>query len=390
MSEQAQAVQAIRDIDGPPKARLGAGALNEIGIIASELGIHRALVVVDPALADLPGVDALQVRLAEHSVRPHLADHVTPTPLYADVMAVVEVGKEHRCDGVISFGGGSTIDVAKAASLVLADGGDLADYARHGRVADRTLPHIAVTTTAGTGAESSTYAFLREDHGHEHTILHHPILMPDAVVLDPLAHVSMPPRITAATGLNAMTHAIGAYVSPAATPESDRRALQAITTIRTTLPRVVAEGGDVAARSRMAEASFLAGQAFNEAGLGIIDSISLVLTNLFTMGHSEANAMVLPYALAVPAYADPSRLPAVAEALGASPGDDPAKACVEAIRDLQTRVGQTGSLAKQGLSRDDLYLCAGSILNHPFMHRSGRDLDERALADILVSAIEDS
>ncbi len=385
----------VETLSEEPLVRLGQGALREIGIIAQGLGIHRAAIVCDPYFKHSVMVQRVGVSLREHGISSVVSAHVTPTPRYADVDAVLADMKDGRpCDGVISIGGGSTIDVAKVASLLGKHGGNIRTYSRGGRIPARTHPHIAVPTTAGTGAESSGYAFLLEDNGRDHTILHHDALRPEAVILDPLLHTSLSPEMTATSGLNALGDAVEAYVSLGHTPESDSIALQAIHLIANALPQAYDFPGDLAARKEMARASYLAGLAFDQAGLGIVDSIGLVLSEMFAIGQSTANAILLPHVMAYDAFSVGHRLGDVAQALGHPAADDDlkveAEAAIKAVTDLKRRVGVTKTLADWGMRWDDLYLCAGQILHHPFIKRSPRPLDARGLTQILLDSMETS
>lgn len=391
---EAYADEAARDVQSLSSdlqmTRFGVGALHEIGDVAQRLGITRALVIADPHLVHQEAFHVLQSHLEGAGIACVVSDQVTPTPLYSDVHTAVEAAE--GCDGVVSFGGGSASDIGKVAALLGKNGGSIHAYAHEEADADSTWPHIAVPTTAGTGAESSSYAFLLEEHGHEHTILHHPILMPAAAVVDPLVHVTMSPRLTATTGMNALSHAVEAYVSRAHTDASDEAALEAIRLVHDHLPKAVADGGDLDARTGMARASYQAGRAFNLAGLGIVDSISLVLSSLFNIGHSAANAIVLPHLLAYDAYAVEDRLRDVAKALGRDPAGmdrrEVAEAAIEAVAELKERIGVTQTLADRGISWDDLYLCSHAILRHPFIARNPRPLDERGLQEILLDSME--
>ena len=383
----------VETLSDAPPVRLGCGALHELGIIAQDLGMHRAVIVCDPHFLHSNVVQTAGVRLREHGIASIVSSHVTPTPRYADVTAVLDVMQSGRpCDGVVSIGGGSTIDVGKAASLLGKHGGTIAAYAHGEKVVDDAFPHIAVPTTAGTGAESSGYAFLLEDHGHEHTILHHDILRPTAVIIDPLTHVSMPPRLTATTGLNALCDAIEAYVSRGHTPESDSLALQAMHLIAGALETAYKHPEDLDARQAMARASYIAGVAFEQAGLGIVDSIGLVLSEMFNIGQSAANAILLPHVMAYDAFSVGDRMADVAQALGHT-ADTPdqksaAEAAIEAVTELKRRVGLTENLGDRGMTWDDLYLCASQILHHPFIKRNPRPLDEAGLTDILLGSME--
>ncbi len=380
-------VDAVRSLDSDRQVtRFGVRALEETGELAAQQGIRHALVVTDEGMARTPWLAAVEASLRNAGVDATTFRGVTPTPLLGDVEAAVAAFREARCDGVVSLGGGSTHDVAKAAALLARNEGTLHDYAHENRMPDGKAPHIAVNATAGTGAERSGYAFITQEHGHEHTILHGDLLVPEVAVLDPRVHATMPARLTAATGLNALSHAVEAYLSTAHTEASDAKALAAVAAIREHLPRAVADGDDLAVRAAMAEAAYHAAEAFDAAGLGLVDSISLVVSGLFNVGHSTANALLLPHVLRHDGLALEGRLGPLCAALGASGGS--VDGCVQAVLDLEAAVGIHETLADRGLTRDDLYLVAHSILRHPFNARNPVPLDEAGLAQVFLDAVE--
>ncbi len=348
--------------------RFGAGALEDIGELAAQQGMENVLVIVDPNLYQA-GRKAL-ARLDAAGLRSRVSHAVTPTPLIAQAEALAR--GDH--DGVISIGGGSAIDMGKAAAILGRNPVGLHDLAHGKAFADRAWPHIAVPTTAGTGAESSSYAFFVDQVGREHTILHGPLLRPQAVIIDPELHVSMPPHVTAATGLNALTDAVEALLGSDATEASNKDAKEAIAAIMANLPRAVSHGGDLDARSAMAKASYQAGLAFDVAGLGIVDSIALVLSGIYAVGHSEAAAMVLPHVLD---HRHDDRVAAVIPGGG------------QAVRELAHQCGFRRHLADLGLGWDDVYVCANSIARHPFARRANPPVDRGDIASILAAALEE-
>jgi len=370
---------------------LGPGALLETGALARRLGMGRALVVTDRHLVDGEALRTLRQRLEAEGIRTAVTTDVTSPPLESDIQAGVRVCLGTACDGIVTLGGGSVHDVGKAVAVLAAQGGSVHEYAEDAlgarrRRVERKLPHIAVSTTAGTGAEISSFAFVTETAGHAHAVLHDPRLVPDATVIDPLTHTTMPGEVTAATGMNALSSAVEAFLSLAHTVQSDEAALEAMRAIRDSLPKAYEDGRDLDARGAMAKAAYQAGVAFDEAGLGIVDSISLVLSSVYSLPHSLANAIVLPYAMAYDAGSE-DRMRQIAEALGKKPGRDPAEAAIDAVKRLRERVGITQDLGGLGLDEDIVYLCADRILHHPFMRRNPRVVDRDGLVGILLDAL---
>ncbi len=371
--------------------RIGAHSLEETGELAAQQGIHHALIVTDAGLSRTHWRADLERSLRNADVDVSVFSDVHSTPGLEVVAAAIAAIRDNGCDGVVSLGGGSCHDVAKVAALLTASRASFHAIAHGERAPDGKLPHVAVNTTAGSGAERSGYAFIMEEKGHEHTVVHHKLLVPEVAVLDPRIHVGMPPALTADSGLNALAHAIEAFLSTAHTDGSDERALKAIGGIMEHLPRAVSNGSDVEVREAMAEASYQAAEAFDAAGLGIVDSISLVLSSLFSIGQSSANGMILPYVMQFDALAvDGPRTSALCEVLGVEAGGgSPSMAdAVQAVQHLRRKVGQSESLADRGVSWDDLYLVSHAILRHPFTSRNPRPLDKAGLAEIFLDALQ--
>ncbi len=377
--EEAARLDQIRTMEsGEQITRLGPGATGRLGEVAEALAVRRVLLVTDPRLMATDGARFCETVLRRANVLTIPFVHVSSTPLASQGEAAAEAAWDNRCDGVVSLGGGSAIDIGKAAAF-LAQGQTVQQHA-HGDAKGRDLPHIAIPTTAGTGAESSCYAFFLQERGHEHTVLEGPTLVPDAAILDPLLHTSMPAGLTASTGANALADALEALVGPTATEASDADAAAAVHAIFEALPKAVADGHDLAARETMVEAAYRAGRAFAVAGLGAVDSISLVLSSIYNVGQSEANAMVLPAVLGFHAQDDACR----AKFEQVAPGKD-----IEAtVRGFLRSVGLRKRLVDVGIGWDDVYLCANAILRHPFNQRAPHRLTPDALGEVLVSAIE--
>lgn len=377
--------------------RFGPGAIHEVGAQARRHGIRRALLVTDRTFFQGEAANVIEKSLDAEGVTMTAVASATPTPIESDTGRAAGKLRDAGCDGVISLGGGSVQDVGKCVALLGGSSGTLHGFGHGQDEVSDVLPHIAVPTTAGTGAERSAYAFITEEHGHEHLVIHHPLLVPRAAIIDPVLHTTMPPRLTAATGLNALSAAIEAHLSPQATEDSDEDALAAIRLIAEHLPRAYRDGDDLEARTGMARAAYVAGSAFEHAGLGLVDSISLVLSSIFNVGHSAANAIVLPHVMAYDSFAAPRRLDAIAQAMGQEPEQGTKRAsaamvpathpAVAAVQALKAELGMTETLRDRGIGWDDLYLIAGSILRHPFSRRNPRDLDEAGVVEILTDAM---
>jgi len=277
----------------------GAGAIGKIPSLLSKLGTTKPMVVTDPGLMDA-GVSPRILKLLEENNVPHaLFAKVEPNPSVNTVNEIFAQYLENGCDSFIAIGGGSAMDAAKAAAARVARprksvqnlGGLL-------RVLKKLPPFIAIPTTAGTGSETTIAALITDTDTHHKYAIMDLALIPRYAVLDPELTTGLPPHITAATGMDALTHAVEAYLCwTYNTKESLRFAEQAVEIIFKNLPKVYKNGGDVEARANMLTASYKAGFAFTRAGVGNIHAIAHTLGGLYNTPHGVANAAILPVVL---------------------------------------------------------------------------------------------
>ena len=324
-------------------------------------GARQVLLVTDAPLVQLGLVDPLRHALEDAGVRVNLFDEVQPDPDDALVLRGVARLRQTGADAVLAVGGGSSIDCAKAMVLCHANHRPPAElrglwlYARPRR---RGLPLFAVPTTAGTGSEVTIAAVIADRDSHTKIALIDPRLTPDMVALDPLLTLGLPPFLTACTGMDALTHAIEAYLSTLARPDTDTLARTACATLVRTLPQVFRNGHDLTAREDMLLASSMAGLAFTRAGVGYVHAFAHQLGGLYGVPHGLANAIVLPEVLAhaLPActlrLADLARCAGVAQA--SLPDADAATAFIAHIRQLNAAMGISSTV--QALRAQDVDL----------------------------------
>jgi alcohol dehydrogenase len=301
-------------------------AWRSIGREIARLGVARAWFAADPALA--ARVDDAAPSLAEEGIA--LAGVWTEVPPDSDSETAerlaAQVGPD---DALVALGGGSAIDTAKAANIVGSLGGRLADHEGAGVLPDRLGPILAAPTTAGTGSEVSFAATVMDRAEGRKVLFFSPSLACDVAVLDPELTVGLPPRLTAATGADALTHAIEAIFAVNASPLTDAMAVLAIRRIRCALPRAVRDGSDIEARRDMLVAAAAAGIAFSNAGVGIVHAMAHAVGALFGVHHGTANAILLPVGMAFNLEAVPERAGILAEALGTRPPE--VVGCVERL-----------------------------------------------------------
>jgi alcohol dehydrogenase len=282
-------------ITQPTQIHFGSKSILNLPAIIRGTGGSRPLVVLDPGLRKA-GLDVkITAPLQDAGVSFTLYTDVDPEPGLRLADRAAETARENGCDCVVGVGGGSAMDVAKAAAILLTNGGKAADYLGLGKIGKPGVPKIMVPTSAGTGAEVTfTAVFINEETGSKGGMNGDP-LYPEAAVLDPELTVSLPPAVTATTGLDALTHALESYTSVQAHPVSEMYSLRAIDLICSNIRGAFADGRNIQARSSMLLASLLAGKALAMAGVGLVHAMAYPLGGMFSIPHGLANAVLLPY-----------------------------------------------------------------------------------------------
>ncbi len=279
----------------PTRTLYGAGALRELPAHLAKFGITRPLVVTDAGLAKTDAFRLLAAVLGEQEQGKSwfLYAGVHPNPIEADVTEPAALIRQHGCDGVIAIGGGSPLDAGKAARLLAKHPGfPLAKFYEQPADWSGLLPFIAIPTTAGTGSEVGRSSVITLDGTKRKAVLFHPELLAKLVILDPELTVGLPPKLTAATGADALTHCIESYTCPQFHPLCDGIALEGISLIVEALPRAVRDGKDLDARGRMLVAAAMGAIAFQK-DLGVVHSLAHPLSTLCGMHHGLANALCL-------------------------------------------------------------------------------------------------
>ncbi|MEJ2743349.1 MAG: iron-containing alcohol dehydrogenase [Gammaproteobacteria bacterium] len=302
----------------PRIMQLGAGASEQIPTVLSSLGCTRPLIITDKMMVKLGYADTIQQCLAKQNLTADVFDDTVPEPTVGSIRAGVEKVGNGDYDSIIALGGGSPIDSAKAISILGKFGGEMRDYKFPCVVNKVGLPIIAVPTTAGTGSEVTRFTIITDESNDEKMLCVGIGFMPIAALVDFNLTLSLPQRITADTGIDALTHAMEAYVSKKANLYSDSQALAAMQLIGPNLRRVYRDGGDKQAREAMMLGSTLAGVAFSNASVALVHGMSRPIGAAFHVPHGLSNAMLLPSVteFSIPAaakrYADCARAIGVA------------------------------------------------------------------------------
>ncbi|EJC6743186.1 L-threonine dehydrogenase [Vibrio vulnificus] len=345
---------------------MGAGCLKDAADSIKAQGFTKGLIVTDKILNQIGVVKQVQDLLSERGVSAVVFDGTQPNPTISNVNAGLELLKQNDCDFVISLGGGSPHDCAKGIALVASNGGAIADYEGVDKSAKPMLPLIAINTTAGTASEMTRFCIITDEARHIKMAIVDKHTTPLISVNDPELMLAKPASLTAATGMDALTHAVEAYVSIAATPITDAVAIKAIELIQAHLRTAVAHGEDIEAREQMAYAQFMAGMAFNNASLGYVHAMAHQLGGFYDLPHGVCNAILLPHVQRYNAQVCPERLHDVAKAMGVNvegmSAEQGADAAIEAIVQLAKDVGIPTGIRELGAKLEDIPTLADNAL----------------------------
>ncbi len=370
---------------------IGTGCLKDAAQYIQSYGFKHALIVTDKPLVQLGVVQKVEDMLKSIQVKATIFDGTHPNPTTANVQAALNLLQTNACDFLISLGGGSPHDCAKGVALVAANGGKIADYEGLDRSAKPQLPLISINTTAGTASEMTRFCIITDEARHIKMAIVDKHVTPILSVNDAALMAGMPPKLTAATGMDALTHAVEAYVSTAATPITDACALMAAELIGRYLRRAVANGKDEEAREQMAYAQFLAGMAFNNASLGYVHAMAHQLGGFYDLPHGVCNAVLLPHVQAFNASVVPGRLAEIGRALGVNINrlsqDGAAQACLNAIRQLSVDVGIPPNLTSLGAKQSDIPTLAANALKDACGLTNPRRANQAEIEAIFTAAM---
>ncbi|SKA73449.1 iron-containing alcohol dehydrogenase [Desulfobaculum bizertense] len=336
----------------PSVTLIGIGASKEIPSRIRSLGGKKPLLVTDKGITSVGITQQIVDLLKEQDMDCVVYDETVPNPTDHNVEEGLKVYRDADCDSIITLGGGSSHDCGKGIGLVASNGGCIHDYEGIDKASKPMPPYVAVNTTAGTGSEMTRFAVITDTSRKVKMAIADWRVTPGIALDDPLLMVGMPPSLTAATGMDALTHAVEAYVSTAATPLTDACAEKAIKLIASSLRRAVANGQDIQAREDMCYAQYLAGMAFNNASLGHVHAMAHQLGGFYNLPHGECNAILLPYVEKFNLIANLDRFAEMAEWMGENThgmsARKAAELCLEAIKTLSRDVNIPTSITELG------------------------------------------
>ena len=378
-------------LDQKPTAHFGAGAVKKVGELAKAEGAKNALIITDSFIAQSDIRKKIEDSLKAAGIEVEVFDGVTPNPTTACVDAGSDFATHSDADILIAVGGGSSMDTAKGVSLGARNPqrGIGLDYQT--QFEKPGLPIIAIPTTAGTGSEVNAFGVITDEATHVRFYVGHSSALAKAAILDPELTLGLPPKATAATGMDAMIHAVESYLSIRNNPYSDGIALQTIELVIKNLPTAYKEGNNLEARSNMLLASHIVGVGFSHTGLGLVHGIGHSLGGHFNVPHGVALCTVLDQVLRFNLPARQARMAKIAQALGVaetSKSDaENAEKAIQTLVQLAREVGLDTKLSDHGIGEADLPLLAKTAVEDAVTLNNPIKPTEQDVLGILRSAL---
>ena len=304
-----------REFRIPRRVVIGSGSSAQVGEECQKLGVKKSLIVTDQVIVKLGILEGIKKVLEQNKVQFAIYDGVATEPTTDYVEEGLRIYKENKCDFVLAVGGGSPIDTAKAISIMVTNPGSLQNYMGLGKVPKKGAPVVAIPTTAGTGSEVTVFTIITNTKTDVKMLIGSPFVMPEVAIVDPLLTISCPRALTAAVGIDALTHAIEAYVSLKAQPMSDIFCLSAIELISGNLRQAWANGSNVEAREKTMLGALQAGMAFSNSSVALVHGMSRPIGAYFHVPHGASNAALLGVVMEFSLIGNPTRYAHIAEAM---------------------------------------------------------------------------
>jgi alcohol dehydrogenase len=369
----------------------GVDSINQLPDFVKRYKGSKVALITDNGLVKVGVAGIVEDVLKNNSIEYTLYSDVEPDPTIETVEKIAEFAKLNNIDMFIALGGGSAIDATKGARVLLANNDDLRKFTGMNKVPNPGFPLIAIPTTAGTGSEVTSFAVISDTENNFKFSIGSDYVSPDLALLDPKLTVGLPPKFTAATGLDALTHAIEAYISRVNQPITDMMALDSIELIFNYLPQTVTNGGNIDNRTAMLEAQLLAGVAFNNAFLGLCHAIAHPLGSYCHIPHGIANAIMLPHVLKFNLPSCPERYVDMANAMGLKlDGEDMydnAMKVVHAVEKLNEICNIPKKLSEIGVREDQIDIIAEDSIKSGMIKFSPRTVSKEQIKDMLLAVL---
>jgi len=378
-------------LDQKPTAHFGAGSVKKVGELAKAEGAKKALIITDSFIAQSDIRKKIEESLSQAGIAVEVFDGVTPNPTTACVDAGSDFAAKSDADILIAVGGGSSMDTAKGVSLGAKNPqrGIGLDYQT--LFEKPGLPIIAIPTTAGTGSEVNAFGVITDETTHVRFYVGHSSALAKAAILDPELTLGLPPKATAATGMDAMIHAVESYLSIRNNPYSDGIALQTIEMVMKNLPTAYKDGSNLEARANMLLASHIVGVGFSHTGLGLVHGIGHSLGGHFNVPHGVALCTVLEEVLRFNLPARQARMAKIAQALGVAETSkseaENAEKAIQSLVQLAKEVGLASKLSDHGITEADLPLLAKTAVEDAVTLNNPIKPTEQDVLGILRSAL---
>lgn len=374
-----------------PEFVYGLDARLLVGRYARNYALRRVLLVSDPGLDRAGWLAETEALLLTDGVEVRRYTAISPNPRAHEVMAGVDVYRQEACDGIVALGGGSVLDAAKGIGIVASNGGNILDYEGMDRVSVPMPPLLCIPTTAGSASEVSQFAIINRTSDQVKIAIISKALVPDVALIDPRPLITLPPYLTACTGVDALVHASEAFVSNAASPITDMHALAAIRLIRDHLEPSVREPENLDHRGPVMLACLQAGLAFSNASLGCVHALAHSLGGYLDLPHGECNALLFASVVNYNYDSAPDRYDQIGEALGWNPQALPAGErrahLAKRLTEFRERLGIGGTLRPRGLVPADIPVLAGKAIHDPCNATNPRAPTQRDLEEILQEAM---
>ncbi|WP_234811654.1 iron-containing alcohol dehydrogenase [Mycolicibacterium canariasense] len=374
-----------------PEIVFGLDSMAEAAHAALRLGGLRPLLVTDPGLIEAGWVDELVRHLRDQGVAVKVWSALTPNPKDHEITAGHEFYRTHGCDVLIALGGGSVIDAAKGIAILSANGGDILDYAGVDKATMPIPPLVVLPSTSGTGADVSQFCIVTDTTRNTKITILGRALVPDITVIDPRLLTTMPEWLNAATGLDALTHGIEAFVSLGHNQLTDHHALRSVVMVTENLVTTIERPQDMSARVLMAQAALEAGLAFTNAILGAAHAMSHQVGGLLDLPHGVINGVLLPHVVRFNAEADPAPFATIAACLGIAdqraPQLESALALADRLQELARQVGVPRGLAELGVREEDVPVLAHNAMADACITTNPRAADEAQLRALFRAAL---
>lgn len=374
-----------------PEFIFGPEAMQLIGRYLSNFGARKVLIVTDQGIIDAGWLDELTRLHDQEGIASAVFSAISPNPRDTEVMAGAEFYHDQHCDVIVALGGGSPMDCAKGIGIVSTNRENILSFEGIDNVAVPGPPLICIPTTAGTSADVSQFAIINNTADKRKIAIVSKTVVPDVALIDPLTTVTMNPYLTACTGMDALVHAIEAYVSTANSPLLDLHALEAIRLVCSNLPKVLVAPDDIALRNNLTLASLQAGLAFSNASLGAVHALAHSLGGLLDLPHGECNAILLDHVIGYNFPEAVERYGKIGEAMGldlrGKRTSEIKQAVLAEIGRLKKQVGINKTLGERGATRSDIPLLARKALNDPCMVTNPKLPNQRDIEVIYEEAL---